>query len=35
MRGWVVVTENGYRSDEALAKWVGQGVSYALSLPDK
>ena len=35
MRGWVVVTENGYRSDEALAKWVGQGVSYALSLPAK
>ena len=35
MRGWVVVTENGYRSDEDLARWVRQGVSYAQSLPAK
>lgn len=35
MRGWVVVTENGYASDEDLGAWVQQGVSYAESLPAK
>jgi TfoX/Sxy family transcriptional regulator of competence genes len=35
MRGWVVVTAQGYAADEDLADWVQQGVSYASSLPPK
>jgi TfoX/Sxy family transcriptional regulator of competence genes len=35
MKGWVVVTADGYETDEALAAWVRQGVDFALSLPPK
>jgi len=35
MTGWVVVTGNGYQSDQALAEWVRKGVDFALSLPSK
>ncbi len=35
MTGWVVVTETGYESDQALAEWVKKGVNFALSLPPK
>lgn len=35
MRGWVVVTAEGYASDEALKAWVQRGVDYALTLPAK
>jgi hypothetical protein len=32
MAGWVYVSEAGLESDEELARWVQQGVNYALSL---
>ena len=35
MTGWVVVIAEGYEADEALARWVEQGVAYASSLPAK
>jgi hypothetical protein len=35
MRGWVVVTADGWASDEALAGWVQRGVAFARSLPAK
>ncbi len=35
MTGWVVVMDNGYESDQALADWVKKGVDFALSLPPK
>ena len=35
MKGFVFVRPDGYRSDEALAKWVKRGVDFALSLPAK
>ena len=34
MRGWILVKPAGL-AGEALAKWVGTGVSYAESLPPK
>ena len=35
MKGFVYVGPGGYRSDEALARWVKRGVDFALSLPSK
>jgi hypothetical protein len=35
MRGWVVVTPDGLRSDAELGLWVDRGVELALSLPPK
>lgn len=35
MKGWVMVTSDGYESDDALKGWVQQGVDFALSLPAK
>ncbi len=35
MKGWVMVTSDGYESDDALKGWVQQGVDIALSLPAK
>jgi hypothetical protein len=35
MKGWVVVEPSGLGEDEALAGWVGRGVSFASSLPPK
>ena len=35
MKGFVYVGPGGYRSDEALARWVKRGVDFALSLPAK
>jgi len=35
MKGWVVITAEGYEEDIALRNWVSQGVDYALSLPTK
>lgn len=35
MKGWVVVTEPGLSSDEALARWVGRGAALAATLPAK
>ena len=35
MTGWVVVTAEGYALDEALERWVEQGVAFASSLAPK
>ena len=35
MTGWVIVKEPGYREEQALVDWTGQGVAYALTLPPK
>jgi TfoX/Sxy family transcriptional regulator of competence genes len=35
MKGWCMVTSDGYESDDALKGWVQQGVDFALSLPAK
>jgi len=35
MKGWVYVNPDGYESEEDLARWVQQGIDFALSLPPK
>jgi TfoX N-terminal domain len=35
MKGMVFVEEAGYTAEADLEKWVGLGVDYALSLPEK
>jgi hypothetical protein len=35
MTGWVMVSAEGYESDEALKGWIQQGVAFALALPPK
>jgi TfoX/Sxy family transcriptional regulator of competence genes len=35
MKGWVVVTAEGYESDDDLLDWVHQGIAFAASLPPK
>lgn len=35
MKGWVVVTREGYKADEDLKRWVETGVVFASSLPPK
>lgn len=35
MKGMVYVGAQGYEDDDALARWVGRGVSFARSLPAK
>jgi len=35
MKGWVMVSSEGYESDEDLFEWIQRGVRYALSLPPK
>jgi hypothetical protein len=35
MKGWVMVSSEGYEADEDLFEWTQQGVLYALSLPPK
>ena len=35
MSGWVMVQEAGWKGAAGLAKWLGAGKEYALSLPEK
>lgn len=35
MTGWLVVTPQGYETDEDLQSWVQRGVDFANSLPPK
>lgn len=35
MTGWVRVEPEGHATDEALARWVEEGVAFARSLPAK
>jgi TfoX/Sxy family transcriptional regulator of competence genes len=35
MKGWVLVAAAGLGTDDALRRWVGEGVDFAASLPPK
>ena len=35
MKGWVMISSEGYESDEDLIEWLHKGVEYARSLPSK
>ena len=35
MSGWVMVKETGWKSQAGLAKWMGIGKQFALTLPEK
>jgi TfoX/Sxy family transcriptional regulator of competence genes len=35
MAGWVMVKEGGWKGKAGLAKWMGIGKEFALSLPEK
>ena len=35
MNGWLRVSQDAVRTDDALRSWVGRGVAYARSLPPK
>jgi TfoX/Sxy family transcriptional regulator of competence genes len=35
MKGWVMVNEDGYSTDESFVSWVQRGVDHALTLPAK
>lgn len=35
MRGWIVVSPEGFPTDTDLNNWIQQGVAYAESLPPK
>jgi len=35
MAGWVMVKETGWKTAAGLAKWLGIGKQFALSLPEK
>ena len=35
MKGWVMVSHEGYNTDERLSYWIEQGVAFALTLPVK
>ena len=35
MKGWVMVSEDGYANDKDLEEWVRKGLGFAQSLPPK
>lgn len=35
MRGWVMVSQNGFQQDRELEKWLHQARQFVLSLPSK
>ena len=35
MKGWVMVSPEGHKTDEDLSGWVERGVAFALTLPSK
>ena len=35
MRGWIVVSPDGFATDADLSDWIEHGVAYAESLPPK
>jgi hypothetical protein len=35
MKGWVMVAENGYRSDKDLRAWLEKAKKFASNLPAK
>jgi TfoX/Sxy family transcriptional regulator of competence genes len=35
MKGWILVSSDGYKSDKALLDWIEKGITFAKSLPHK
>lgn len=35
MKGWVMVSPEGYDADDDLGRWIARGIRYAASLPPK
>jgi len=35
MKGWLLVTPAGFRTEAALQAWIARGLAYASSLPKK
>lgn len=35
MKGWIMVSSDGFDSEEVILAWVNRGVDFALSLPPK
>ena len=35
MKGWVLVSSGGYKSDKTLQSWIEKGIAFAKSLPHK
>lgn len=35
MKGWIMVLNNEFDSDEAVMEWVQKGVDFSLTLPPK
>jgi TfoX/Sxy family transcriptional regulator of competence genes len=35
MKGWVMVSSEGYKSDKALLSWIEKGIDFAQTLPHK
>jgi TfoX/Sxy family transcriptional regulator of competence genes len=35
MKGWILVSSGGYKSDKALQGWIEKGIAFAQTLPRK
>jgi TfoX/Sxy family transcriptional regulator of competence genes len=35
MKGWVMISSEGYKSDKALLSWIEKGIAFAQTLPHK
>jgi TfoX/Sxy family transcriptional regulator of competence genes len=35
MKGWIMVSPGGYKTEEELKDWIQQGMAFASSLPEK
>jgi len=35
MKGWVMVAEDGFKSDSELKEWLDQAVNFVKTLPPK
>jgi len=35
MKGWIMVSSDGYEDDEDLSRWVRRGADFAATLPPK
>jgi TfoX/Sxy family transcriptional regulator of competence genes len=35
MKGWLVVDQDGFKTDKQLNTWIKEGVEFALTLPPK
>jgi TfoX/Sxy family transcriptional regulator of competence genes len=35
MKGWILISSEGYKSEKQLGDWIEKGISFARSLPPK